>query len=111
MFWLRFSGLVIGYLVMLFGALSLLSVPLHVSFLCMIAGAIFLVISFQDAPAMTRRSWLVMIIGMAVVFGVLSLFGDARVRQWRPHPAGYIPAWIGLFHAFRHIRHVFTRYL
>lgn len=111
LFWLRLCVLVAGYLLALFGALSLLSVPLQMSFLYLIAGAVLVVFSFRDAPAMTWRSRLILVIGALVIFGILSFFGDARVRHWRPHPAGYIPAWFGMFHAVRQIRYVFSRHV
>ena len=101
---LRTCILVIGYLVAISAALSVFSVPLYVSFLLLVAGAVIGTLAYGAAPAMTWRSWLVLILGCAVILGVLNLFGQERVHHWRPHPAGYIVAWFVCFHAFRHVR-------
>jgi len=105
---LRMYAFLIGYLVALFGALSTFSVPLYVSFPSLLAGSGLVTLTFITAPTltgpiMTWRSWLVMILGWLVIFGILCLLGDARVRLWRPHPAGYLPAWLICFYAVRHI--------
>ncbi len=103
---LRISILVVGYLVALFGALSIFSVQLYISFLLLIAGGVVATLALRPTPAMTPRSWLVLLAGCVVILVVLYLFGEERVRQWRPHPAGYTPTWFVCFNAFRQIRRV-----
>jgi len=105
---LRIAGLALSYAVLLLGVLSLFTVPLYVAAISFAGGVIlFRVVSLRE-PTMTWSSWITVVAGMIVIFGVLYLVGEERVRQWRPHPAGYIPAWLVCFHAFRHIRHVIS---
>ena len=102
--------LVIGYLVAISAALSLFSVPLYVSFLLLVTGAVIGTLAYRATPAMTWRSWLVLILGCVVILGVLNLFGQERVRYWKPHPAGYIVAWFVCFQAFRHVRFLLSQH-
>jgi len=100
---------VLGFAVLLFATLSLFSLPLYMTTISLVAGAILCAVVSIRQPTMTRSSWIVLVAGMILIFGVLYLIGEDRVRHWRPHPAGYFPAWIVCFHAFRHIRHAFAR--
>lgn len=105
------GGVIAGYLVALFGALSVLSVRLYISFLILLAGSFLLMLasrSVRTLPKWTWQAWFVLIAGYVVIFAVLWLFGDERVRQWRPHPVGWILGWWILFHGFHYIRHILS---
>src|SRR5258707_12933870 len=56
---LRILILVIGYLVALFGAMTIFSVQLYFSFLLLIAGLVVGTLALRPTPAMTPHSWLV----------------------------------------------------
>jgi len=105
----RIALAVLGWILMLGAALSLLIVPFSVTFLLFAAGTVIVFVAFRPSPPMTWRSWIAFFAGPVVIIAVLSLFGDDRIRQWRPHPAGYIPAWFICLNAFRHFRHMFSR--
>src|SRR5436309_1221793 len=96
---LRICIMAVGWLVAIFGALSLFSVPLYFTLLLAVGGTLIGTLVYRDAPAMTWRSWLVLIVGCVLIIGVLNTFGQDRIRHWTPHPAGYLPAWFGCFHA------------
>jgi hypothetical protein len=99
----RIFSLVLGYLIAFGAAMSLLSVPLYDTFLLFAAGAVVIWFAHCATPPVTTwRSWSVLIGGCVLLIGVLSLFGQERIRHWTPHPAGYIPAWFILFSAIRH---------
>jgi hypothetical protein len=109
---LRICGVIIGYSISLFGALSLFSVQLYISFLSLFIGAAFIMLASRTVrtnPSMTLRSWIILIAGCSVILAVFYMFGDEQVRHWRPHPVGYVPAWFTCFHAFRQIRYMLSR--
>jgi len=103
---LRIAFWAIGWVVSIAGALSLFSVPLYLTFLSLVLGTVTCALAYRSTPAMTWRSWFVLVIGSILIMVILSLFGEERIRRWIPHPAGYIPAWFGSFHAFRQLRHL-----
>lgn len=106
---LRVLTLVLGYVLALSGSLLVFTIPFYASFILLVSGCLVVALSDRHPLPMTRNSWIVLIVGCAVIFVGLSLFGEERIRQWRPFPAGYIPAWFVCFHAFRHIRHFVLR--
>ncbi len=106
----RICALAGGWLVAIFGALSLVSVPLYLAFLLLIAGTVIGSLAYRGGPPMTWGAWVVVIGGCALIVGALSLFGQETVRHWTPHPAGYIPAWVGCFHAFRQVRYLLIQH-
>lgn len=112
---LRAWGMTIGYSLCLFGALSTLSIPLYISFLAILFGGTLVILASPKkayaVPPMTFRSWIFVIAGMAVIFAVLAFFGDDQVRRWRPHPAGYIPAWWICFHVCRQFRYMLSSHV
>ena len=107
----RICALIVGYLVALFGALSMSSVPVYISVVLVAAGGLAAALASRPTPTMTNwRSWLVVVAGWAVILGVLLLFGEERVRHWKPHPGGYIVGWFVCFQAFRHLRHALSHH-
>lgn len=108
-FRLRIAVLAVGYGVALFGALSVFSFPFYVMLISFVAGIMLCASVRLQPPTLTRRSQFVLFAGMLVVYGVLCVFGNERVRQWRPHPAGYMPAWTVCFFAFRHFWHLLSQ--
>ncbi len=107
--WPRVLALAIGYVVGLIGVLSTFSIPVYGSLLLIGASGLIVFLSDRTKIPMTRRSWIVLLAGWALIFCVLALFGDDRIRHWTPFPAGYIPAWVCLFHGFRHVRYLISR--
>ena len=102
--------IVIGYLLAIFGALSMFRVSLSVSLLILVAGLSVVVLASRrgySVPRFTWRTWLVWVAGSAVILGVLWLIGEDRVRQWTPHPAGYQGVWLISFCLFRHLLQIF----
>ena len=98
-----------GYLIALFGAVSIFSVSLTISLLTTVAGCILLALASRHgyaSPRLTWRTWLVWVVGTAMILGVLGLIGEDRVRHWTPHPAGYQLAWLICLCAFRHFRQI-----
>ena len=105
----RLCVIILGYLVIIAGALSTFSVPLLVTFLIIAAGGLVIDLASRrdyPAPRNTWRSMLVWIAGCTVIMGVLWLFGQDRVRQWTPHPAGYQIVWFFCLALFRHLRQI-----
>jgi hypothetical protein len=96
----------IGYIVLSAGVLSVFSIPFYASLLVMAVGTGIAILSDRTKIPTTRSSWIVLLAGCVLIFCVLALFGDERIRHWKPFPAGYIPAWFACFHGFRHIRHL-----
>jgi len=103
----RICFLILGYLVTLAGCCFFFS--LLMVYLLAAGCAIMVVASIGvPQPRVTWRSTVTATLGCAIIIGVLSLFGQDRVRTWRPHPAGYIPAWLLCLYAFRQLREIFS---
>jgi len=105
----RLCVIIIGYLIAIAGALSFLSVPVHVTFLTFLAGLCVAALGAgrdYAGRAFTRSTWLVWIAGCAVLMGVLWLIGQERIRLWTPHPAGYQLVWLVCLTFFRHLRQI-----
>jgi hypothetical protein len=102
----RITAVALGYIVMLAGALSLFTLSFYSTFGLLAIGTAITLLSDRTSIPMTRTSWTLLLAGFVVIFCVLSLFGQERIRHWTPFPAGYIPAWMAIFHGFRHIRHL-----
>lgn len=101
--WPRVCTLVIGYLLALAGCSLFFS--LQMIYLVLAGGLVMFFASRGiPQPPVTWRSTAVAVVGCLVIIGILSLFGEDQVRQWRPHPGGYIPAWFLCFHACRQLR-------
>lgn len=94
----------VGWVVALAGALSTFSVPLYLTVLVLLFGALTSALAYPRTPPMNWRSNVVLGLGGVLIIGVLELFGEERVRHWVPHPAGYIVAWFGCFYGFRQLR-------
>jgi hypothetical protein len=54
----------------------------------------------------TWRFFLLFISILAAEIGILSLFGEDRIKQWRPHPGGYPAAILIVMYAFCHFRQI-----
>jgi hypothetical protein len=106
--WSRVVSLAVGYIVTLVGVLSVFSIPFYASLLLFAVGAVIALLSDRTKIPMTPSSWIVLLAGGGLIFGVLAWFGDDRIHHWRPFPAGYIPAWIFSFGAFRHVRYLIS---
>jgi hypothetical protein len=104
--WLRVCILVVGYLVTLGACFYFFS--LEMIYLA-VAGLLIVFFASRGNPErrMTWGSTLIAFAGCLVIIGVLSLFGQDRIRHWKPHPGGYILAWFICFHAFRHFWGIF----
>ena len=106
----RVCVIVVGYLIALFGALSVFRLPQAVSLLMLVAGLGVVALASRrgySPPRITWRTGLVWVAGSAVILGVLWLIGEDRVRQWTPHPAGYQVVWLICLSLLRHLRHIF----
>ena len=103
--WPRICALIIGYLVVLAGCCFFFS--FRMLYLLTI-GSIIIVLASHGIPQppVSWRSTLVAAAGCLVITGVLALFGQDRIQNWRPHPAGYIPAWFLCVYAFRQLREI-----
>jgi hypothetical protein len=104
--WSRVAAVALGYIVSLVAVLSLFTISFYATFGLLAIGTVITLLSDRTNIPMTRTSWIVLLAGFVLIYCVLFSFGDARVRHWTPHPAGYIPAWMAIFHGFRHIRHL-----
>lgn len=101
--------MVVGYLIALFGALSLFRLPLGVCLLTLVAGGSVLALASRGGyspPGLTWRTGLVWVAGSVLILGVLWLIGEDRVRNWTPHPAGYQTAWFVALSLCRHLRQI-----
>jgi hypothetical protein len=106
---LRLGALIFGYLIALFGVLSIVTIPFAVSLLAMIAGPAAVTLASRGVfgpPRVTWQAGLAWAAGSVVIFGLLWLIGEDRVRHWRPFPAFYPVAWWLCLCAFRHLRQV-----
>jgi hypothetical protein len=105
----RVFMLVVGYLTVLAGCSLFFSLEM---ILLLLLG--FVVIIFASRrlpqPPTTWRSVLFVLVGCVAIIGILSFFGDERIRQWRPHPGGYIPAWFACCSAFRQIYWIYKNH-
>ena len=90
--WSRVVALAIGYIVTLAGVLSIFTIPFYASLALMAVGAVIALLSDGTKIPMTRNSWIVLLAGCVLIFCVLTLFGQDRIRNWTPFPAGYLPA-------------------
>ena len=107
---LQVCVIVVGYLIAIFGALSVFRFPLAVSLLTLVAGLGVVTLASRrgySPPRFTWRTGLVWVAGSAVILGVLWLIGEDRVRHWTPHPAGYQVVWLICLVLFRHLRQIF----
>ena len=104
--WPRIVALAIGYVVAIVGVLSFFSIPFYASLALMALGTVIGLLADRTKIPMTRNSWIVLLAGCVLIFCVLAFFGQERIRHWTPFPAGYIPAWFGFFHGFRHVRYL-----
>ena len=104
--WPHIVALTTGYFVAIVGVLSFFSIPIYVSLVLMAVGTVISLLADRTNIPMTRVSWIVLLAGCIMILCVLALFGEDRVRHWTPFPAGYIPAWFGCFHGFRHIQNL-----
>jgi hypothetical protein len=102
--WSRVVALAIGYIVTVAGVLSIFTIPFYASLVLMAVGAAITLLSDRTKIPMTGSAWVVLLAGCVLIFCVLALFGQDRIRHWTPFPAGYIPAWFGIFHGLRHVR-------
>ena len=105
---LRIAALAVSYLILLFGALSILAIPFYASLLIFTVGAVIATLSSRAKVPMTKRSRIVLVTGCVVIVVVLAFLDDAALRQWTPRPAGYIPAWFACFHGIRHVRYLIS---
>jgi hypothetical protein len=106
----RVVALAIGYVVAMVGVLSIFTIPFYASLVLMAVGTVIALLSDRTKIPMTRGSWVVLLAGCVLIFCVLALVGEDHIRHWTPFPAGYIPAWFGCFHGFRHVRHLILRH-
>ena len=102
----RIVGVIISYIALLAGVLSIFAVPIYVSLTLMVVGAGIGLVSDHTKIPMSRIAWIVLIGGWVLILCIVGLYGHDRILHWRPHPAGYIPAWAILFHGVRHVRHL-----
>jgi hypothetical protein len=78
-------------------ALTTFSIPILATILlittAIVPALIFKKLGFPSQCSFKRRMGLIWIAGCILIILVLSYFGNERIRQWRPHPAGYQIAW------------------
>ncbi len=103
---LRILTSALGYVLTCVGVLSIFTIPFYVSLILLASGAAMTVLSSPPKLPMTRYSLIVWIAGCAAIIGILACFGQETIRQWRPFPGTYIPAWFVAFYGFRNVRHL-----
>jgi len=108
--WSRIVAVAIGYFVTILGVLSIFTIPIYASLPLMVIGAAIVLLSDRTKIPMTRSSWIVLLAGCVLIYLLLAFFGDDRIHHWKPFPAGYIPAWFGVFGGFRHIRYLILHF-
>jgi hypothetical protein len=109
----RFCLAVVGQLIALGGILTVLRLPLLVTFAMFLLGigiATFATRGFPSTTAqrLTKREWFAFVGGMVAVLVVLitlgEIFGEETVKNWPLHPIAYIVGWSTVFHAARQLR-------
>jgi len=114
---LRIVVIAVGYFIALFGALSIFRIHQLWTLIILCAGLVLVAVGQKgvNIPKIDARQnwffWLaVRLLGATVIVGILLLIGEDRIRQWTPHPAGYVPAWLILVQALQHLQY-FYRYV
>jgi hypothetical protein len=102
-------ALILGYLITIFAALFLLTpVLMFFSMLGIVLGTTVVDVASSRRPSMgrppmTRRAWIILATGCAVILIAIFAYGNKRLPQWAPNPMSYILAWTVSFQAFRHL--------
>ncbi len=104
--WSGIVALAISYIMVVIGVLSIFSISFYGSVALIAAGTVMGLLIDRTKIPMTRSSWIISLAGCAMMFCILALVGEDGLRQWRPLPGLYIPAWIVLFHGSRHVRYL-----